>query len=151
MIEAPVPCVVEGVVANPASASGESQSGFYLEDDTGGILVWTDEKAAMGDRVVAQGRFYLADSTRLEMSAGRVEIRAGESVVLKPRRLFPEEARKADWQNTLAEVDGIVNEVVRHEDEEFIWLRGPVPFRAAYRTAYRGKSVSHLEPGMRVI
>ncbi len=151
VLEAPVPCVVEGVVANPASASGESQSGFFLEDDTGGILVWTDEKAAMGDRVVAQGRCYLAESTRLEMSAGRVDIRAGEPVVLKPRRLFPEEARKADWQNTLAEVDGIVSEVVRHEDEEFIWLRGPVPFRAAYRTAYRGKSVSHLEPGMRVI
>ena len=151
VIEAPVPCEVEGVVANPASASGESQAGFYLEDDTGGILVWTDEKAAMGDRVVAQGRCYLADSTRLEMSAGRVDIRAGEPVVLKPRRLFPEEARKADWQNTLAEVDGVVSEVVRHEDEEFIWLRGPVPFRAAYRTAFRGKSVSHLEPGMRVI
>ena len=151
VIETAVPCVVEGVVANPASASGESQSGFYLEDDTGGILVWTDEKAAMGDRVVAQGRCYLADSTRLEMSAGRVVIRAGESVVLKPRRLFPEEARKADWQNTLAEVDGVVSEVVRHEDEEFIWLRGPVPFRASYRTAYRGKWVIHLEPGMRVI
>lgn len=151
VIEAPVPCEVEGVVANPASASGESQAGFYVEDDTGGILVWTDEKAAMGDRVVAQGRCYLADSTRLEMSAGRVDIRPGEPVVLKPRRLFPEEARKADWQNTLAEVDGVVSEVVRHEDEEFIWLRGPVSFRAAYRTAFRGKSVIHLEPGMRVI
>lgn len=143
--------MVEGVVANPASASGESHVGFYLEDDTGGILVWTEEKAAMGDQVRVEGDCQISELSRLEMNATRVDLRPGANEALKPRRLFPEEARKVEWQNTLAEVDGVVSEISQSEDAEYIWLRGASPFRATYRTAYRGMTATHLEPGMRVI
>lgn len=147
-------CVLEGAAVNPAAASGEHGPGFYLEDDSGGILVWTSSKsgtAATGDRLRVTGKCFQADNTRLEMEASNLELLPGGGVPLKPRRLFPDEAQKEEWQNTLADVDGVVSEVSRHENVEYIWLRGVRPFRATYPVSSRDMAASQLEPGMRVI
>ena len=70
---------------------------------------------------------------------------------LKPRRLLPDEARKPDWQHTLAEVDGVVADVFRRGEFEYVWLRGEQPFRAYFRPRSDQNFLGSLEPGMRVI
>jgi len=151
---AAVPCAVEGTVVNLASAFGEARLGFYLEDDSGGILVWHEEKmaaVAIGDRVRTAGNCYESDRARTELVASGVEILAGGMLPLKPRRLFPDEARKADWQSTLAEVDGVVSDIQQRGDWAYVWLRDSATFRAAYRISEGGMATNRLEPGMRVI
>jgi len=144
-------CAVDGIVVNAAGATGETRPGFYLEDDSGGLLVWSEAKPTLGSRVLAKGMCGEGPSTRLELQASRVEPVSGESLPLKPRRLLPEEARKADWQSTLAEVEGVVRDVIWHEEIAFVWLRGETPFRASFRIGAMDTPSAHLEPGMRVI
>jgi signal transduction histidine kinase/CheY-like chemotaxis protein len=136
-----------------ASATGEKATGSYLEDESGGILVWhqAEGKAVqMGDLVVAVGECYRTATTRLEMTARRLTKAPGGGMELKPRRLFPEEARKPEWQNTLAEIDGEVSDVYAKDGTEYIWLRGATPFRASLREG-SGRVLSELVPGTRVI
>jgi len=147
-------CAVEGGVVNLATTSTMGRPAFYLEDDTGGILVGQPGNAvavAMGQRVTVTGRCFESESARTELHAERIEIHPGNVTPLKPRRLFPDEARKSDWQSTLAEVDGIVSDIQRHGDFEYIWLRDSYPFRAAYQLGDRAPITARLEPGMRVI
>lgn len=145
-------CAVEGAVVNLASAFGESQPGFYLEDDSGGILVWHATNAvAIGDRLRVSGQCFESRNARTELAAAAVQVLAAGLMPLKPRRLFPDEARKVDWQSTLAEVDGVVNDIQQQGEWEYIWLRDSSPFRASYRVTERGFAASRLEPGMRVI
>ncbi len=147
-------CAVEGSVVNPANITGESRPGFYLEDDTGGILVWQLAGAAtvsVGDTVRVEGLCSQSALGRTELDPAKVEVLAAGTAQLKPRRLFPDEAWKPEWQSTLAEVDGVVSDVMRHDDQEFIWLRGSTPFRATYRLGDRKNAPSRVGPGMRVI
>lgn len=149
-----IPCAVEGGVVNLAAASAQDPPGFYLEDDSGGIFVVQPESGVpvmIGHRARVYGNCVQSSSSRAEMRAYRVELLPGNMTPLKPRRLFPYEARKPDWQSTLAEVDGIVSDIQRHGDFEFIWLRDTNPFRAAFRIGDQGPITSRLEPGMRVI
>lgn len=148
------PCAVEGAVVNLASAFGEAREGFYLEDDSGGILVWQSEKVTkvgVGDRVRTAGKCFESQTARTELDAVTIQLLAGGSVSLKPRRLFPYEARKPDWQSTWAEIDGVVSDIQQNGDWEYIWLRDSTPFRASYRGSEGAMTTPRLEPGMRVI
>jgi signal transduction histidine kinase/CheY-like chemotaxis protein len=146
-------CEVEGTVMSPASATNEDNPGSYIEDESGGILVWHPDgqiTVQTGDRVAATGECYRTSATRLEMRARTITHAPGGGMELKPRRLFPEEARKAEWQNTLAEIDGEVSDVYAKSGTEYIWLRGAPPFRATLREG-SGRLLSELAPGTRVI
>jgi signal transduction histidine kinase/CheY-like chemotaxis protein len=87
----------------------------------------------------------------MELDAERVDVTAVGGAPLKPRRLFPDEARKPEWQSTLAEVDGVVSDVHWQDQQEYIWLRGATPFRATYRIAAPSAGPARVGPGMRVI
>ena len=148
------PCVVEGEVVSLAGAFGEARPGFYLEDDSGGILVRrenTELAISIGVRLRVTGHCFESHRGRTELATVSTELVRGGLVSLKPRRLLPEEARKAEWQNTLAEVDGIVSDIQRRGEWESIWLRAATPFRASYHISDRDAAASRLEPGMRVI
>lgn len=58
---ADTPSVVEGAVVTLASAFGDARPGFYLEDDSDGILVWrenTELAFSIGDRLRVTGRCF---------------------------------------------------------------------------------------------
>lgn len=141
-------------MVNLASAYGEPRPGFYLEDDSGGIFVWQAQqemKVGIGDRVRTTGRCYESAYARTELDAEKIQTLEGEPEPLKPRRLFPYEARKPDWQSTWAEIDGVVNDIQQNGEWEYIWLRDSTTFRAAYRGSEGRVTAMRLEPGMRVI
>jgi signal transduction histidine kinase/CheY-like chemotaxis protein len=151
---ASIPCAVEGGVVTLAAASAADRPGFYVEDDSGGIFVEQPDSGmpvVIGHRVRVSGNCFQSAGLRAELRADQVEILAGNMTPLKPRRLFPDEARKVEWQSTLAEVDGVVSDIQRHGDYEYIWLRDTSPFRAAFRIGEQGPITTRLEPGMRVI
>ena len=126
------------------------QNVFYLEDDTGGILVRHGAAVQTGARLRLSGSCSLGRGQSLELLAAKVED-LGASAPLKPRRLLPDEARKPDWQHTLAEVDGVVADVFRRGEFEYVWLRGEEPFRAFVRLKGEASVLAALEPGMRII
>lgn len=140
-------CTVEGTVAMTPS---DVQNVFFLEDETGGILVRHSAVVQTGSRLRLVGSCSLGRGQSLELLAARVES-LGMATPLKPRRLLPDEARKPDWQNTLAEVDGVVADVFRRSEFEYVWLRGEQPFRAYFRPKGDQNVLGSLEPGMRII
>jgi len=140
-------CLVEGAVA--MVPPGQT-AGFYLEDESGGIYVRSASRVTPGQRVRVAGRCSLSAGTSLEAEASQLEILSGFEP-LKPRRLLADEARKPDWQNTLAEVDGVVADVFQRDGVEYVWLRGELPFRAFFQPQGSGPVLGTLEPGMRII
>lgn len=140
-------CTVEGTVAMIPS---DVQNVFYLEDDTGGILVRHGAAVHTGARLRLSGSCSLGRGQSLELLAAKVED-LGAGAPLKPRRLLPDEARKPEWQHTLAEVDGVVADVFWRGDFEYVWLRGEEPFRAFVRIKGEASVLAALEPGMRII
>jgi signal transduction histidine kinase/ActR/RegA family two-component response regulator len=140
-------CSVEGTVAMTPS---DLQDVFFLEDETGGILVRNSTAVQTGSRLRLVGSCSLGRGQSLELLASSV-VSLGVGAPLKPRRLLPDEARKPDWQNTLAEVDGVVADVFRRNEFEYVWLRGEQPFRAYFRLKGDQNVLGSLEPGMRII
>ncbi len=147
-------CAVEGTVVGQVDARGGGRVGLFLEDESGGVLIWMPSGQTVrraGDMLRAQGTCVRGSGGRLELEAERAEVRAAGGAPLKPRRLFPDEARKPEWQSTLAEVDGVVSDVHWQDQQEYIWLRGTTPFRATYRLAAPSAGPARVGPGMRVI
>jgi signal transduction histidine kinase/CheY-like chemotaxis protein len=144
-------CEIEGTVVSQASVLGEARPGFFVEDNSGGILVWFGERRSSGTRVSVTGICKENRAGRVELEAATAMAASSPAAVVKPRRLFVEEARKPEWQSTLAEVDGIVSDVQVQGDWEHIWLRDAAGFRASFHGVSRNTFAGRLEPGMRVI
>jgi signal transduction histidine kinase/CheY-like chemotaxis protein len=148
---ATVRCAVEGTVVSQSAVVGESRPGFFLEDDSGGILVWFADRRSAGMRVAVSGTCSESPAGRMELEAVAAVPASTPPAVLKPRRLFAEEARKPEWQSTLAEIDGVVSDVQVQGEWEHVWLRDATPFRASFRSTGKVTIAGRLEPGMRVI
>lgn len=147
-------CAVEGTVVGQLEARGGDGVGLFVEDESGGVLTWMPAGQPVrrpGDVLRLRGTCAYGSGGRLELEAERVEVLAAGGAPLKPRRLFPDEARKPEWQSTLAEVDGVVSDVHWQDQQEYIWLRGATPFRATYRMTAPSTGPARVGPGMRVI
>ncbi len=152
--QAPLACSVEGVVVGTTGPDTNRRTGVFLEDEPGGVLVWLgsgENTRHVGDTLRVRGGCAFRTGGRMEMDGEKVELRSAGGAPLKPRRLFPDEARKPEWQSTLAEVDGVVSDVHWQDHQEYIWLRGATPFRVSYPMAAPASGPGRIAPGMRVI
>ena len=96
------PCAVEGAVVNLASAFGEARPGFYLKDNSGGILVWHATNAVViGDRPRVSGQRSQSRNARTEMEAAAVDRHTFDLVFLyiqMPEMVGLEAARRIRGQ-----------------------------------------------------
>lgn len=118
-----VACVIRGWVTAGTGALS-SPGHFYLQDETGGILVRNDQLVPLGrgDRAaVAGGIFYSANSRRYWIQPETVQ-RLSPGVPRPPLRLSLKEARSGRYEGQLIKVSGSVLKITLGEISYALYL-----------------------------
>ncbi|MBB6693430.1 S-layer homology domain-containing protein [Cohnella xylanilytica] len=104
------PVVAEGTVT---SAAGTFFDAFYMQDSTGGIMVYKEVPAgalALGDTVRVYGHIkYFENNKELEFDAFAVDvIKTGSTTPVEPRPITTKQATEEDYEGQLVRVKGKV-------------------------------------------